>query len=306
MKRILYILLIAVTGSTAIAQQEYTYTFFGDNLSFFNPAATGTKEYAALTGSFRKQWVSFDGSPTSGGVTYEHPLENLNMGLGGMVYQDHVGVTNQTNVAALYSYQVKLNKKHRLSFGVNAGIDLINTKFDRLTYWDEEDQVFSNDYLNVLVPHVGIGAQYYVEDLYVGISIPRMISMNNEQFNSINFEEAPSLVTHYYLTAGYKFELKNDFTLRTDFLLKYTSKVWPQGDVSVTSFYKDMIGLGLAYKSLGFASTFIKYNYKDAILFGYGFDFSTNPLREYSKGSHEIMIQYQFGVLGKTSEASLE
>lgn len=306
MKRALYILLVAVIGSSALAQQEYTYTFFGDNLSFFNPGATGTKDYAALTGSFRKQWVGFDGSPTSGGVSYEHPLKSYNMGVGGMIYQDHVGETNQTNIAGLYSYQVKLGGDHKISFGVNAGIDLINTKFDRLTYWDEEDRVFNNDYVNVVVPHVGLGAHYYVNDFYVGVSVPRVISLNNEQFNSINFDDAPSLVTHYYLASGYKFDLGGDFNLKPSLLLKYTKGPWPQIDLSVSSFYRDMIGLGVAYKSLGFASAYLQYNYKNAVLFGYGFDFTTSRIREYSKGSHEIMIQYQFGVLGKRSQASFE
>ena len=238
MKRLIYILITVVAGSTAFSQQEYTYTFFGDNQAFFNPAATGTRDYISLTGAFRKQWVGFDGSPTSGGVTFDMPIANQNMGVGGMVYQDHAGVTNQTNIAAMYSYHVRLSDKHRLSFGVNAGMDLVNTKFDRLVYWDQGDQVYANDYVNVVVPHFGIGAYYYFDKFYAGISIPRMISMNSDQFNSINFENAPSMVTHYYLTTGYEFQLKNDFSLKTNLLLKYTNNVMPQGDLSVSCFYK--------------------------------------------------------------------
>jgi hypothetical protein len=108
------------------------------------------------------------------------------------------------------------------------------------------------------------------------------------------------------LTSGYDFELKNDFSLRPSVLLKYTTNVIPQMDLSVVTYYKDMIGLGLAYKSLGFVSTFLQYNYNDAVLVGYGFDFSVNPLQQYSKGSHEIMIQYRFGMPESTSNPSLD
>ena len=281
---------------TGFAQQEYTYTFFGDNTSFFNPAATGTQDFASLTGVFRKQWVGFDGSPTSGGVTYEAPLKKFNMGLGGMVYQDHVGVTNQTNVAALYSYQIKLNDKNKLAFGVNAGIDLVNTKYEKLLYWDQGDEIFENNYVNVFVPHFGIGAYYYTKKFYAGISIPRLMSVNADQFNSANFQNAPSLLTHYYLNAGYTADLNDNFSLKTAMLLKYVKNVNPQVDVSVLAMYKKMIGLGISYKSLGFASTFLQYNYKDAIVFGYAFDFSLNPLQGYTKGSHEILLQYRFGL----------
>lgn len=295
MRKILYTMLVVVTGSTALSQQEYTYTFFGDNMAFFNPAAVGTNEYSSFTGSFRKQWVNFEGSPTSGGVTYEAPLKKYNMGLGGMIYQDHIGVTDQTNIAALYSYQLKLNAKNKLAFGVNAGIDLVNTKFNRLVYWDPNDEIFDEDYVNLFVPHLGIGAHYYTDKLYIGISVPRIISINSEQFNSISFDDAPSLVTHYYLTAGYRFDLKYDISIKPSLLLKYTDNAPPRGDISLTTYYKEMIGVGIAYKSLGFLSTFLKYNYKDAVVFGYGFDFSFNPIRKYSKGSHEFMIQYRFG-----------
>lgn len=296
MKKIILTHLLLAGLATGFAQQEYTYTFFGDNTSFFNPAATGSSEYASLTGAFRKQWVGFDGSPTSGGVTYELPLKKYNMGVGGMVYQDHVGVTNQTNIAALYSYQVKLNDNNRLAFGVNAGIDLVNTKYDRLTYWDADDEVFTAGYVNLAVPHIGIGAYYYTKNVYAGISVPRIMSVNADQFNSANFQDAPSLMTHYYLTAGFKTELNEDFSLKTALLMKYVKNVKPQADISLMALYKNMFGLGVSYKSLGFVSTFLQYNYKDAVVFGYAFDFSTNPLQGYSKGSHEILLQYRFGL----------
>jgi len=295
MKKSCFILSAMLTTGIAFSQQEYSYTFFGDNNSFFNPAATGVKDYATLTGQFRKQWFKFSGSPTSGGVTYEAPLKKYNMGLGGILYQDHVGVTDQTNAAAMYSYHIRLNEEHTLSFGINAGIDVVNTKYDRLVYWDMYDEVFGSDYINFVVPHFGIGAFYSFHEFYAGVSIPRMVSINANQFNSVNFTNAPSLVSHYYATTGYKFRLDNDFSLKTALLLKYTNNVKPQLDISLLGYYKNTIGLGVAYKSLGFASAFLQYNYKDAVVFAYGFDLSLNPLYQHSKGSHEIMLQYRFG-----------
>lgn len=295
MKKSLITLITVVVASAAFSQQEYTYTFFGDNRAFYNPAAVGTNDYASLTGAFRKQWVGFAGSPTSGGVTFDMPFSKQNMGIGGMVYQDHIGVTNHTNVAAMYSYHLKITRKHKLAFGVNAGFDLVNAKFADLAYWDANDQVFADDYVNVFVPHFGFGVQYFFEEFYAGISIPRMISVNSDQFNSINFSNAPSLVTHYYFSTGYNFKTKGDLSIKPSVLVKYTNNVTPQVDVSVAGWYKQMVGLGIAYKSLGFLSTFIQYNMKDAIVFGYAFDFSMNPLQQYSSGSHELMIQYRFG-----------
>jgi len=293
MRKITITLIAVLVSMATIAQQEYTYTFFGDNNNFYNPAAAGTKDYISVTGMFRKQWVGFDGSPTSGGVTFDMPFQRKNMGIGGMVYQDHIGVTNQTNIAGMYSYHLKINREHRLAFGINAGIDIVNTKFDRLAYWDAGDNTLADDYVNVIVPHFGVGVYYFFDKFYAGISIPRMISMNSDQFNSINFSDAPSLVTHYYFTSGYQFKLNNKYSLKPSILFKYTNNVKPQLDVSVAMYYDNKVGVGLAYKSLGFLSLFMKYNIKDVFVLGYGFDFSMNPLQQYSSGSHELMLQYR-------------
>lgn len=300
MKRFIYTLIIAVVGTTAFSQQEYSYTFFDDNRSFTNPAAVGTEEVGSVTGAFRTQWAGLDGAPTSGGVTFQMPLNN--MGVGAMVYQDHVGVTNQTNIAAMYSYHLKISRKHKLAFGISAGMDLVNTKYDRLIYWDNGDQVFADDYVNVIVPHIGFGAHYFFDNFYAGISIPRLVSVNSDQFNSINFSDAPSMVTHMYLNTGYTFNLKNDVSLIPALLVKYTANTPPRVDLSFTTMYKKMLGFGLAYKSLGFVSVYMKYQFQELFSIGYGFDFSTNALQSYSKGTHEVMLKFMFG--GKKSSGS--
>ena len=172
---------------------------------------------------------------------------------------------------------------------------MINTKYNRLNYWDAGDQVFAEDYVNVFVPHIGIGAQYFFEDFYAGFSIPRLISINGDQFNTVNFADAPSMVTHMYFNTGYTFHLKNKVDLIPALLAKYTANAPPRIDLSFTCMYHDMLGFGMAYKSLGFVSVFMKYQLKELFQIGYGFDFSTNALQGYSKGSHEVMLQYRFG-----------
>lgn len=278
----------------AIAQQEYTYTFFGENTAFFNPAAAGSHSYGTLTGSFRKQWLGFSGSPTSGGVLYEAPIKKYNMGFGAMLYQDHIGVTNQTHTGAIYSYHLLLDKTKKLAFGLNAGLDLVSTKYQQLVYWDLNDEVFQSNYISQVVPHFGAGAHYYSEKLYAGISVPRIISINSGQFNSVNPPNAPVFLSHYYLNAGYDANINDNFSIRTALLFKHVRNIRPQVDISFLAMYKKLVGIGAAYKSLGFASAFLQYHYKEAVIFGYAYDFSLNPLQQYSKGSHEILLQYRF------------
>lgn len=287
------------------AQQDYSYTFFGDNLSFVNPGAVGTKEYSSVSANFRRQWIGFNGSPTNGGLTFEMPLHKKNMGVGTMVYQDKIGVTNTTNISALYSYHLKLDEKQKLSFGINAGADIVNTRNEDLIYWDENDQVFDNNYVNQASPRIGAGVFYYFDKFYAGLSLPRMLAVNTESFNSINIEDSPTLVSHMFLTSGYEFELNENFDLRPSMLLKYAKNVPAQVDVAMACTYKKMLSLGVSYKSLAFVSSFLQYNHKESFVVGYAFDYSTNPLRQYQKGTHEVMLQFRFGHQNEVDPSSL-
>ena len=305
MKKIFAIIILVTASTVSFSQQEYTYTFFGDNRNFINPAAAGTNQYGSVTGMFRKQWAGVEGTPISGGVTFDMPFKKQNMGIGALIYQDNIGVTNQTNIAAMYAYHLKLSRDHFLSFGLSAGMDLVNTDYSQLTYWDAGDQTLENDYVNVIVPHVGFGVQYFWEDLYVGVSLPRLLAINGDQFNAINMNTAPSLLTHYYFNAGYNWEIKRDLSLKPSVMLKFVKNSPLRVDVSIPLWFKEMIGFGVTYKSLGFLSTFLQYNLKDIIVFGYGFDFSMNPLQGYSKGTHEAMIQWRFNTGGGSGSGRL-
>lgn len=273
------------------AQQDYSFTQYFEANSYFNPAATGTENISKAVALYRKQWVGFNGSPTSYGLLYETPIEKKSIGLGGYVFQDVVGATSLTTVAANYSYYLNLTDYQRISFGINAGADFLNTNYNNLRYWDENDVVFTNSQANFILPKFGIGVLYYTNQFYAGLSIPRLVNYNSEEFNSIQSTNVPVTVSNYFATVGYKLDINEDFNLNLNSLIKYTPKVMPQADVNSTVWYKDMVALGVGYKSLAFATTYAQYKYKGFIL-GYAFDFSLTPISQYSIGTHEIMLRY--------------
>lgn len=303
MKTTSLIIGILMLGFGASAQQEYSFSHYAFSNSFLNPGATGTAGTQNITGLFRKQWAGFNGSPMTGGISYDHPLDKYKMGLGGFVFSDKIGETTMTNVVANYSYHLKLDDKHKLGMGIAAGADFISTDFDRLIYWDQNDQVFSGKQ-NVVVPRVGVGFHFFADKYYVGISVPRILTFNDDNNVSINKENLPSLVSHYYLTGGYNFDLGEQFELKTSTLAKYTPNVIMQGDINATCIYNKMIGLGVGYKSLGFVTFNLLYTYDEVVSIGYAFDMTTTKMRNYSKGSHEVMITYNLPTKSKGSRVS--
>ena len=290
--RFILLLTATITSATiSIAQQEYSFTNYFEINSFFNPAATGTEGTQNIAGIFRKQWVGFDGSPVGGGIVYDTPLKKFNMGLGGYVFTDKIGEMSMTNVALNYSYSLKFDEKNRLAFGIDAGVDIYNTNYDRLVYW-EDDAMFDNQQATATIPRAGVGAHFYGEKYYFGISVPRLLTYNNTSAISLTSANLPSVVSNYYITGGYTFTLNDNFDLQTNILGKYTHRVIPQADINIMGLYRKIIGIGLGYKTLGFASACVQYSYQDVVTIGYAFDYSLTPIANYSSGSHEVLVKY--------------
>lgn len=292
MKTLIKILALTLTGFVAYGQQEYSYSNYFEVTPFFNPAATGSSGTQNIAGIFRKQWVGFDGTPINGGIVYDNLLKDYNMGIGGYVFTDHIGETSMTNVAGNYSYILKFDNVHKVGFGVDAGIDIYSTDYNNLIYWDQQDRMFNGAQPTVVVPRAGAGIYFYTDIYYVGFSVPRLLSFNNESPIGINAERLPSIVSTYFLTGGYNFEINDDFGMQVNFLGKMTPKVIPQGDINVMGTYKDLFGLGVGYRSLGFVTANLQYTYDKVVTIGYAFDMSLTKIANYSKGSHEIMVKY--------------
>jgi len=304
MKNIILTFSAVIIGAVSYAQQEYSFTNYFEMNSFFNPAATGTERTQNIMGIFRKQWVGFNGTPVGGGILYENQLSDYNMGIGGFVFSDKVGETIMTNVVANYSYSLKLDRDHSLAFGIDAGVDIFTTDYDRLTYWDD-DAMFDQQQATVTVPRAGVGAHFYTDEYYVGISVPRLLNYNNSSALSISSENYPSIVSNYYFTSGYKFPVGSDFEMQVNLLGKYTHKVVPQGDLNFMTTYREIIGLGIGYKSIGFFSTYLHYSYDDVVTIGYAFDISLTHISNYSSGSHELMVKYRIPRSKKTIRSSI-
>lgn len=289
-----FILSLAISSvHICFGQQEYSFTNYFEINPFFNPAAAGSEGVQNVTGLFRKQWAGVDGSPITGGVLYDNRFDNYNMGIGGYVFTDVIGATNMTNVAANYSYSLKLNETNFFAFGVDAGVDFYTTNYNRLVYW-ENDEMFDGQKRSSVLPRAGVGIHYYGEKIYAGLSVPRLLSFNNNYGIGINAQNLPSTVSNYFLTAGYKFPIGKDFEMQTNVLGKYTPRVMPQADLNFMATYNKIIGLGVGYKTLGFATVYLQYTYDEVVKIGYAFDISLTKISNYSSGNHEFIIKYAF------------
>lgn len=287
-------LTVSLFAIQTYAQQDAMVSQHMFNGLFLNPAYGGTHPYFTSTLLYRTQWVGFAGAPQTGLFEIDGPIANDKMGLGLIVSHDKIGVTEQTDIYATYSYKIKLGRD-KLSFGLRGGVSDYRAKLTSLTYWDEGDQVFANNISSALIPKFGFGMYYYGEKYYAGLSIPTLIAYDKDYSFSMDVEKSSYLRRHYYLNGGYIFTLSELFKLKPSVLVKYAPAAPLQGDISANLLYKDMIWFGVSFRTQNTFVVMAEYQTKSHIRIGYAFDYSTSALKNYSNGTHEIMVAYDFG-----------
>ncbi|MEZ4936369.1 MAG: type IX secretion system membrane protein PorP/SprF [Crocinitomicaceae bacterium] len=306
MKKLLFLIVLGSFVGKTNAQQEYLYSQYFNNLIYYNPAATGANDYHTATAFFRKQWAGVKGSPWNGLVSYDAPFQKVNMGLGGFVSREVVGVTYNTSFMVNYAYHVKTSKKTKLAFGIGAGLDVYTSRLNELTYWDEDDAVYAQAINGKAIPHFGFGMFFHMEQLRVGISIPRLFNINTDELMKITLKNSPNLARHFYLTAEYDFKIGDKWKLTPGTMMRYVVNAPFQADISLRASFRDEVFFGTSYRTLGFVSVYAQYKIKNLCLVGYAFDFTTSDMKTFSQGTHEVMLSFEFLKKDSKTKSSMD
>lgn len=294
MKKIITIIGIFASIISVDAQQDVMVSQYMFNGLFLNPAYAGSHKYFSSTLLHRSQWVGFEGAPVTTLLAFDGPLFMQKMGIGLLLSHDKIGVTSQTDMYANYSYMLKLGEG-KLSFGIKAGVSNYQAKVEDLTVWDESDNSFNGVNKSAWLPKFGAGTFYYTRNFYIGFSIPALIAYDpNRNFN-LSMENSSYIRKHYYLTSGHVFKVNERVKLKPSFLIKYQSAAPLQADISFNAMYMDMVAMGIALRTNDAITVMIEYQANMRFRVGYAYDITTSKLRNYSSGSHEIMIGFDFG-----------
>ena len=291
--RFLLVLLIGCFVNSSYGQQLPIYSQYLLNDYAYNPAIAGSKPYFDVKSNHRYQWVGITDSPRTYTLSINGPTNNRKMGLGGFLYTDHVGPTRRTGFQFSYAYHFNLSDDIRLSLSVSAG--LIEWKLDahKVELYDPSDQVIVNSVMRTIAPDAKFGFLIYHDNWFFGGAAPNLIRSQLNFSNSLN-TGLSRLENHFYFHGGYQFNLNEDFTLEPSCMIKFVSPAPVQLDLMSRIMWKKQLWLGLAYRTMDAASAMIGYLFKQNLLLGYSYDFTTSNLRNYSSGTHELMIGVRF------------
>ena len=274
------------------AQQLPQYTQYMLNEMAINPAVAGKDNFADVRSNNRYQWVGITDAPRTYMLTLHSPLKNRNMGLGTHIYTDIVGPTRRVGISLAYAYHIKLTEKTNLSLGISAGIQQWGIDGHKLLLHDAGDENLVTQYQTKIVPDLGAGLYVHNEKWYLGFSAPQLYQSPIRLYK--DGDDKGTLVTHFLLNGAYKFKINDDFKVEPSFLAKYAIPAPAKIDVGARVIYQEQVWLGVGYRHNDAVTAILGFMYKNYLMIGYSYDFTTTNLKKYSTGTHELMLGLRF------------
>lgn len=297
MKKIIVLGLVLIFGGRTFAQQQPMYSQYMFNMLNINPAYAGNRDVGNVNFLLRKQWVNFNGAPTTGSVSYDQRLMNKNFSLGGQIYFDQISIEKSTGVQGFYSYSAPFEKS-TLSLGMSFGVLNYNINYSRTNPFMTGDPGLQR-VVNNFLPTAGIGALWSSEKWYVGLSAPALLRTKmNEKPNGLL--QSAGAEGHFFLTGGYMMNLNDQVVVKPSFLIKSVSGAPVQADFNVNFWFNSVVGAALSYRTQEAVVGMLELQVTPQLRLGYAYDHNISTLANYINGTHEMMLRYEFGgMLGK-------
>jgi type IX secretion system PorP/SprF family membrane protein len=284
----------------SFAQQDPQFTQYMYNMSVINPAyATADEGILNLGGLYRTQWVGFEGAPKTATFFAHTPINNK-MELGLSLTNDNIGnIVNETNVYADYAYVLPVGLESKLSLGLKAGFTMFDANFNgfNLQSGGPGTDIAFNENISRMFPNLGIGAFFFTDNYYIGLSAPNMLSTKHlESENGIKATGVESV--HYFLTGGYVFDINENLKLKPAFMAKGVSGAPIAMDVTANVLIQNRLEAGLGYRLGDAVSALVNFKVTPQLRIGYAYDYTTSNLSNYNSGSHEIFILFDIDLFG--------
>jgi len=274
------------------AQQQPLFTQYMFNGLVLNPAYTGSHEFVTLTASARSQWSGLKGAPQTQVFSAHSPIK-LTRSAAGMLFQhDKAGAIEQSTVYGTYAYHIPVSKTGKISVGAQVGATFYKANYADLNIVTQNnlpDPAFAGSTSRVL-PNLGIGAYYYTQKMYVGISIPTII---DNRWNVENSLEKSKQQRHYLMTAGYVFTLNSALNLKPNVLIKWAEGGPFQYDLNANLLIKETVWVGFSYRMGDSVDGLLQWNVNDQLSVGYSYGYPTSDIASAQWGTHEVVLIYR-------------
>lgn len=292
--------LILLTGMLGVthAQQRHIQSLYMFDPLTLNPAYAGTHVQLSGTAIYRNQWVNFEGAPKTFTGSIHSGFRKAKVGLGLLFSSDKIGVHSDNSLYGIYSYKIKLSERKGgglLSFGLQAGFNSLKSDFFQATARDgTEIGIVSKFNWNV-----GTGVFFRNRKAYAGLSVPYLIHnkvIGSALINTDTVTAGKSIgkqQRYYYLMGGFSHKISPIVKWMPSALIRVQQNAPLSFDINSNFVFYDVVSFGLSYRLNDSVIGLFELQINENFHVGYAYDITQSDIRQYSNGSHEIMINYR-------------
>ncbi len=290
-KGVLTLLFLISIGFILKAQESAHFSQGVFNQGFVNPAYAGSVGLFQATGVVRMEMVGFEGNPTTTVLNVNGPIDVLHGGVNLSVYNAQMGYYKTPGVNIGYAFRFPL-LKGSLSFGLYGGF--VSTTIDNASwrYPDgSSDPAVPTKDDGATSPDFGFGAYYNDDKLFIGLSCVHLL-----ETKITKTELASKLPRVFYLMGGYRFLLSDpNFEVRPSLYISTDLSI-AHYTANAHVFYRNKLWGGLSYRLNEAVIANFGFELFGGVKIGYSYDFITTKARASAKGSHEILVNYNFTI----------
>lgn len=298
MRKFILTLILAVFATGLFAQYDMHHTQFMHNKLSINPAYTGDREVFSMTALYRNQWFGIDGAPKTFTIHAHSPFINKRNAVGLTIINDAIGNVNTSYIGGSYAYRLPLSDETTLSIGLQGRVEHSRIDWSKTDALDQGDNTIPANNRAKTNPNFGMGAYLSNENFYVGVSIPTLLKTtiyDEENLSGVSINSQRS----YYLMGGGIIRLNQNVKFSPSALLTYNPSSPFEMDLNASFILMNSFWVGASYRLGDSVDGLLNFQVNPQIRIGVAFDYTLTKLQEFSPGSVELLVDYNFKLKGE-------
>jgi type IX secretion system PorP/SprF family membrane protein len=304
MRKILTVIALLVCATLTKAQQDAHYTQFMYNNIINNPGFAGSRRVPTLTATYRNQWMGYEGNPKSYLLSFDAPINSGRLATGVVLANQSEGITHRQFGNLVLSYAAVKTEKATFRIGLNMSLRQYqyNLQDPNVYVQERQDASLTPDNPKLTNANVGVGFYFDTEKFYAGISIPNL----NKNAIALGANPSTELVgrenRHIYVMAGGLFPLGSEnLVFKPSLMYKYVANAPFSLDLNTSVMVQKRFTAGVSYRigesnKFGDSVDFLGFvQANDKLGIGFSYDYTLSEIKNYSNGTIEAVIRYDFG-----------
>jgi len=295
MNRVLLVLLVLFSVLSASAQWDPQFSQNMFNKLANNPGFAGSKGLISTSVLHRSQWLGFGDDGGAAISTQNFSIDSEIPFFGGVglnIVKDNIAEFSNLGLQASYAYRTEIGVG-QIGMGMSIGMFQSGLNGGALRPAESGDAVIEGiGDVKGSKFDIGAGVYFNTQDMYIGLSSSHMSEPTIEwtDGNSVTLER------HYFLIAGYAYQINPELSLNPSIYLK-SDGATSQLDINTNliHFYKDnkkMWG-GVSYRLDDGLILLAGMDLKEDLSLGIGYDVNMSNI---NSNSFEVMLGYNFRI----------